>query len=79
MDSFTDANAVGGSTTGEEVHIAQHSQAVDPAIMGYSSYSQQYYYPEPYGPYPQYVDVSQIGQYEMYSSEPRAPQGTVYY
>ncbi|KAF8914249.1 hypothetical protein CPB84DRAFT_1758817, partial [Gymnopilus junonius] len=40
-------------------------------------YPPAYYYPEPYG-YPQYVDMSQAGQYDMYSMD-QTPQGTVYY
>ena len=78
LTPFAHVNAADGIVTGEEGQTAQHSQAVDPALMGYSPYPQQYYYPEAYG-YPTYMDMSQVGQYEMYPSEPQAPQGTVYY
>jgi len=46
-------------------------------MMAYPAYQQPYYYPEPYG-YPQYMDMSQTGQYDMYNVE-QNPQGTVYY
>jgi len=47
------------------------------ASMMYPSYQPTYYYPESYG-YPHYVDMSQAGQYDMYSMD-QPPQGTVYY
>lgn len=53
------------------------SQAGMPGMMPYPTYQQTYYYPEPYG-YPQYMDMSQGGQYDMYNME-QPPQGTVYY
>jgi hypothetical protein len=53
------------------------SQAGMNGMMAYPAYQQTYYYPEPYG-YPQYVDMSQGGQYDMYNMD-QPPQGTVYY
>lgn len=52
-----------------------HSNAASQPMMPYPAY-QQYYYPEAYG-YPQYMDMSQTGQYEMYP--PMEPHGTTYY
>ena len=51
-----------------------------PGVDGvmYPFYQQQYYYPEAYG-YPQYMEVSQVAPYEMYSPDPRAGQSAVYY
>ncbi|KAF9480678.1 hypothetical protein BDN70DRAFT_905618 [Pholiota conissans] len=55
------------------------SQAGMPGMMPYPSYQQTYYYPEPYGyPQPQYMDMSQGGQYDVYNMD-QPPQGTVYY
>ncbi|KAJ3572275.1 hypothetical protein NP233_g3199 [Leucocoprinus birnbaumii] len=45
-------------------------------MVHYPAY-QQYYYPDPTYGYPQYVDVSQTGQYEMYP--PMDANGTTYY
>ncbi|KAF9006647.1 hypothetical protein BDQ17DRAFT_1352135 [Cyathus striatus] len=50
----------------------------DGQVMGYTPYQQHYYYPEAYG-YPQYMDMSQAGQYDMYPMEHQTPPGTVYY
>ncbi|KAF8622079.1 hypothetical protein AX15_007223 [Amanita polypyramis BW_CC] len=54
-----------------------NQQPADSHMMPYPPY-QQYYYPESYGYYP-YMDMSQVGQYDMYSSDPRGAQGSVYY
>ena len=49
---------------------------VDPSMMGFTAYPQQYYYPEQY--YPAYVDLSQQpGHYEPYAEQRH--QSTVYY
>ncbi|KAF8640091.1 hypothetical protein AX17_001329 [Amanita inopinata Kibby_2008] len=53
-----------------------NQQHADTHMVPYPSY-QPYYYPESYGYYP-YVDMSQVGQYDMYPSDPRSA-GTVYY
>ncbi|KAF5363386.1 hypothetical protein D9756_000247 [Leucocoprinus leucothites] len=45
-------------------------------MMHYPAY-QQYYYPDPTYGYPQYMDASQAGQYEMYP--PMEAHGTSYY
>ncbi|TFK43807.1 hypothetical protein BDQ12DRAFT_702778 [Crucibulum laeve] len=64
----------GGSGGDDGQTMQQHSH-----MMPYSLYQQQaYYYPEAYG-YPPYMDMSQVGQYDMYSMEHQPPQGTVYY
>lgn len=67
-----------GSNSGDDTQGA--SQHMMDQSMMYPPYQQQqqYYYPDAYG-YPQYMDMSQAGQYEMYPPDPRAPQGTVYY
>ncbi|PFH51334.1 hypothetical protein AMATHDRAFT_59421 [Amanita thiersii Skay4041] len=39
---------------------------------------QPYYYPDSYGYYP-YMEMTHLGQYDMYPSDPRGAQGTVYY
>lgn len=65
----------GGVSSIEEGQAVQ--QPMDPAMMGYAQYP-PYYYPEAYG-YPAYMDMSQVGQYEMYPSEPQSHQGAVYY
>lgn len=51
------------------------NQRTDSHLVPYPSY---YYYPESFGYYP-YMDMSQAGQYDAYSSDPRSAQGTVYY
>ncbi|KZP20120.1 hypothetical protein FIBSPDRAFT_827195 [Athelia psychrophila] len=54
-------------------------QGMDPSMMGYPPYQQQYYYPaEGYGGYGQYVDMSQPS-YEMYPADPHANPPAVYY
>ena len=63
-------------------HGHSHGGSMEDASAMMAPYPQQhyqnpYYYPEPYG-YPQYVDISQPGQYDMYAVE-QPPQGTVYY
>lgn len=58
----------------EDGNAGQHQ---DPSMMTYSPY-QQYYYPDAYG-YNPYMDMSQVGPYEMYPPDPRASQPTVYY
>lgn len=60
---------------GEDV---TQQQLLDPAIMAYSPYQPPYYYPEQYG-YTGYMDMSQVAQYEMYPTDPRASQATIYY
>ena len=55
----------------------QASNGQDPQMASYPPY-QPYYYPGSYGYYP-YMDMSQVGQYDMYSSDPRGAQGSVYY
>lgn len=55
-------------------------QGMDPAMMGYSPYQQQYYYPQEHYGYPPYQDMSQMPQYDMYAPDPHAPpQQAVYY
>ncbi|KAK2466014.1 hypothetical protein APHAL10511_001655 [Amanita phalloides] len=54
-----------------------NNQPPDPHMFSYPSY-QPYFYPESYGYYP-YMDMSQVGQYDMYSSDPRGAQGSVFY
>ncbi|KDR84030.1 hypothetical protein GALMADRAFT_236622 [Galerina marginata CBS 339.88] len=75
----TSADAAGPAYEHVNGHVSMEdaSQAGIPGMMPYPAYQQPYYYPEHYG-YPQYVDMSQAGQYDMYSMD-QAPQGTVYY
>lgn len=50
---------------------------MDPSMMGYAPYQQQYYYPEQY--YPAYVEMpQQHGQYDPYHTDPHQ-QPPVYY
>ena len=63
------------NTNGQPMEEA--SQVGMAGMMAYPAYQQPYYYPEPYG-YPQYMDMSQAGQYDMYNMD-QTPQGTVYY
>ena len=58
---------------GEGSTANHHPQ--DPMIA--YQYPQHYYYPEPY--FSPYVDMTQVGQYEMYPSDGYTPQGAVYY
>ncbi|KAJ8086964.1 hypothetical protein PM082_005789 [Marasmius tenuissimus] len=68
---FPPAPEYNGDPSGEE-----HSRHLaEPPAMGYNPY--QYYYPDAYG-YPPYMDMSQMGQYGVYSQD-HAPQGTAYY
>lgn len=68
------APSVNDSANGD---VAPHP-SMDPNMMGYSTYSQQYYYPNYM--YPQYMDMTQIPPYEYYPSDPRLQgTGTVYY
>ncbi|KDQ64433.1 hypothetical protein JAAARDRAFT_64290 [Jaapia argillacea MUCL 33604] len=53
-------------------------QPMDPTAMPYNPYQQPYFYPEQYGAYPPYMDMSQIS-YDMYPPDPRNPQPAVYY
>ncbi|RDB20070.1 hypothetical protein Hypma_012828 [Hypsizygus marmoreus] len=49
------------------------------AMLAYPQYP-QYYYPDAYGGYAPYMDMSQMGQYEMYPQDGVGPpQGAVYY
>lgn len=64
-----DGQAINGDINGQ--------QRQDPHMVSYPPY-QPYYYPGSYGYYP-YMDMSQVGQYDMYSSDPRGAQGSVYY
>ncbi|KAF9450672.1 hypothetical protein P691DRAFT_757998 [Macrolepiota fuliginosa MF-IS2] len=52
------------------------TDATPQPMMPYAAY-QQYYYPEAAYGYPQYMDMSQVGQYEMYP--PMEAHGTTYY
>ena len=54
--------------------------AMDPAMMGYAPYQQQYYYADPNG-YPAYMDMSQqMMPYEMYPApDQRTSQPVIYY
>ncbi|KIM46451.1 hypothetical protein M413DRAFT_315064 [Hebeloma cylindrosporum] len=63
------------NTNGQPMEEA--SQVGMAGMMAYPAYQHPYYYPEPYG-YPQYMDMSQAGQYDMYNMD-QTPQGTVYY
>ena len=54
-----------------------HGHVMDPNMMAYNPYQQQYYYPEQY--YGAYMEVPQgAGQYDPYAVDPRHQQ-TVYY
>ncbi|PPQ79489.1 hypothetical protein CVT25_003372 [Psilocybe cyanescens] len=63
--------------TNRQASMEDANRAGMAGMIPYPPYQQTYYYPEPYG-YPQYVDMSQAGQYDMYNMD-QAPQGTVYY
>jgi len=68
------------SNGGEGGHLISQQQTMDPAMMGYPPYQQQFYYPSEHYNYSQYMDMSQVTQYEMYPSDPQAAsQATVYY
>lgn len=63
-----------------EVHgdsSATSEQHMDPAMYNYTAYQQAYYYPEQYG-YSQYYDMSHMPRYEMYQTDPQAPQAVYY-
>ncbi|KAH9482499.1 hypothetical protein JR316_0004599 [Psilocybe cubensis] len=60
-----------------QASVEGSNRAGMPGMVHYPAYQQAYYYPEPYG-YPQYVDMSHAGQYDMYNMD-QPPQGTVYY
>ena len=69
-----------GADGGHSVADTARQPAVDPAIMGYQPYQQQYYYPPEHYGYSQYMDMSRVAQYEMYPSDPHAAsQPPVYY
>lgn len=75
FNSYTSPSDVGtfppyASPHEASVSTEANTSAIQP-IMHYPTY-QQYYYPDPIYGYPQYMDVSQAGQYEMY-------HGTTYY
>lgn len=74
--SYTSLNGADGGVLGAD---ATQQQTMDPAIMGYPSYQQQYYYPTDHYNYSQYVDMSQVGQYEMYPPDPHAATGPAIY
>jgi len=54
-------------------------QVVDPSMMGYAPYQQQYYYPGQYGYPPPYMDPSQVMNYEMYPQSDQSNQPIIYY
>jgi hypothetical protein len=59
---------------------AARSQTMDAGVMSYPPYQQQYYYPPEHYSYSQYVDMSQVTQYDMYPSDPNAAsQPAAYY
>jgi hypothetical protein len=59
---------------------AAQQQTMDPAMMGYPPYQQQYYYPPEHYGYSQYMDMSQVAQYEMYPTDSHsASQPAIYY
>ncbi|KXN92349.1 hypothetical protein AN958_08580 [Leucoagaricus sp. SymC.cos] len=57
--------------------VEASANAISQPMVHYPAY-QQYYYPDPAYGYPQYVDVSQVSQYEMYAP-PMEAHGTTYY
>jgi hypothetical protein len=66
------------STEGD--HLNTEQQAMDAAMIGYPPYQQQYYYPPEHYNYSQYMDMSQVPQYDMYLSDHHAAsQPAVYY
>lgn len=59
---------------------AAQQQTMDPAMMGYPPYQQQYYYPPEHYNYSQYMDMSQVAQYELYPTDPHAAsQPAIFY
>ncbi|KAF9535125.1 hypothetical protein CPB83DRAFT_231973 [Crepidotus variabilis] len=81
-----DPNPPASSTSGH-AHSASFDDAaasmsggvMQPYPGHYPHPHQAYYYPDPYGGYPQYMDMSHAGQtYDAYGME-QTPQGTVYY
>ncbi|KAH0840274.1 hypothetical protein J3R83DRAFT_1282 [Lanmaoa asiatica] len=63
-----------------EVHgdaNATSEQHMDPTMYDYTAYQHSYYYPEQYG-YSQYYDMSQMPRYEVYQTDPHAPQAVYY-
>lgn len=59
---------------------AAQQQTLDPAMMGYPPYQQQYYYPAEQYNYSQYMDMSQVAQYDMYPTDSHsASQRAIYY
>ncbi len=71
---YNGAGSREGQAVNGDINNQQHQ---DPHMLSYPPY-QPYYYPGSYGYYP-YMDMSQVGQYDMYSSDPRGAQGSVYY
>ncbi|PPQ68267.1 hypothetical protein CVT26_006184 [Gymnopilus dilepis] len=75
------AQSASEATNSPYEHASGAAPVDDPGQAGMTGmmypYQPTYYYPEHYG-YPQYVDMSQAGQYDMYSMD-QTPQGTVYY
>lgn len=75
---YVPVNGVDGGRLAEDVQH-QQQQTMEPAVMGYPPYQQQYYYPEQYG-YSTYMDMSQVAQYDLYPQDPHATsQQPIYY
>lgn len=68
------------STSGHSSADIVQQQTMDPGVIGYPPYQQQYYYPPEQYSYSQYMDMSHIAQYDIYPSDPNAAsQPAAYY
>ncbi|KAF8915444.1 hypothetical protein CPB85DRAFT_1560340 [Mucidula mucida] len=79
-DHLQEGDTEDGQETGVQSYPGgEGEEGIPPqqAGMMYAPYG-QYYYPDGYGGYMPYMDMSQMPQYEMYPQD-TIPQGTVYY